>query len=687
MRILHLSDLHFGVFTDKNGKRKLAHFFSKAGDPDPTGLANVLFKDPELERAPDLVVISGDIGWSAIAADYAAATEFLAQLRTRWAGTPFVIVAGNHDVDQTETDGENAQEPFRTWLQSAFPDESDFLLRDADLRPREQLMTVRTLKLPGGDVVVVVGVNSAAHLNGTAKTPVYVRPEVLKAASTRLQTTPADALRIFVLHHHLLPFAEPHWQDTMDTHDLPDKPDPTIVGNSARLQTWLSENGFHVVLHGHKHQAHGRADRLWRRQHAGGEQLVVVGAGSASVERGQVSPEPHTYNIISTLRQSAKRWQMQIAVREVSDAGAYPQARALFDYALQTGPETTGGPLVFHTDRSDQCHALISCATRAGDLITNFISIIDTSEYQHPLTAELVQKSVTEGDVLRSFRALHPEYAVTEKWRNLDVMEAKLHDLSPRFQFQHGPRLFGLVGGGGKPQHRPIVRAVDRLKEGPNSKAFVSLFRRRVDVLAEGREPLPALMSLQFVRVDDRLDLVATFRKLELSFWWVVNVYEACELLHWAADRLRIKERRITFFAALAEWKTTDVDPAFVALLDELKLSEVVALVAGVARNEVDQLSRLRDLLDEKRAHTHAQNLDVAGLDLLVAVLKGLPDPKAKKAAKRELWLLHDSLVKAADHVRTAMEGRKNDATLADKGCEALSAATTILARQIEAAR
>ena len=101
MRVLHISDLHFGTFVDKDtGKLKYAHVFTTAGKIDPRGLYSILIADPELTDPPDLVVISGDIAWSGTPEDYAYATEFVKLLRKAWPKSHFVITPGNHDVDQ-----------------------------------------------------------------------------------------------------------------------------------------------------------------------------------------------------------------------------------------------------------------------------------------------------------------------------------------------------------------------------------------------------------------------------------------------------------------------------------------------------------------------------------------------------------------------------------------------------------
>jgi 3',5'-cyclic AMP phosphodiesterase CpdA len=100
MRILHLSDIHFGIYTDhKTGALTAAHYFvdSSKLTPVPGQLSRLLLDN--VLPPPDLVVISGDIGWSGTSADYKYALAFLKPLRDAWTDAEFVLAPGNHDVD------------------------------------------------------------------------------------------------------------------------------------------------------------------------------------------------------------------------------------------------------------------------------------------------------------------------------------------------------------------------------------------------------------------------------------------------------------------------------------------------------------------------------------------------------------------------------------------------------------
>jgi hypothetical protein len=298
------------------------------------------------------------------------------------------------------------------------------------------------------------------------------------------------------------------------------------------------------------------------------------------------------------------------------------------------------------------------------------MSVVENSAYIHPKTTQIDDKPADATKVYSSFLALHPEYDEKEGWTDMSKVADHLQAVSPRFRFQHGPRLFGHPErrtGTRRDQKtddtRPILRAVENIKLG-DSSAYVSLFNPEIDVLSRD-EPLPGLMSIQFIRESRYLDVVATFRKLELSFWWVVNMYELGELLRWAEHKVRdqnLTARRITFFAALAEWKK-DPKPAFVTRLDAMQLRELSSLVQGaydVTRGATKR-DQLKSHIVEKKEHTSDTNLDPSGLDSLAQLMAGLKPDTSRRTPKALSDELITRVAEAAAHIRSAMKRSKEE--------------------------
>ena len=99
--ILHLTDLHFGWSStpDDLARRR------RCLDSLVKSLRTLGNEQPEWK--PTLVVISGDIGWKGVAADYQQAQQWLSQLLSEIGVTPDNVLAcpGNHDINRLATRG------------------------------------------------------------------------------------------------------------------------------------------------------------------------------------------------------------------------------------------------------------------------------------------------------------------------------------------------------------------------------------------------------------------------------------------------------------------------------------------------------------------------------------------------------------------------------------------------------
>lgn len=126
------------------------------------------------------------------------------------------------------------------------------------------------------------------------------------------------------------------------------------------------------------------------------------------------------------------------------------------------------------------------------------------------------------------------------------------------------------------------------------TRAYATTLRHELDSAGAGGEPMPSLTSIQFLEHLGAINLIATFRNLELSYWWVVNVVELSRLLHWAVETTResgLRPGQIVIIAPLADWKW-DPQPPGLADIDEQSLVSVAKLAAGVA--EMDKTANGR---------------------------------------------------------------------------------------------
>lgn len=208
-RILHVSDLHFGRHESPEAQQGLARLVE--------------------ELAPDLVVASGDLTHRGRRDQHERAAAFLRSL-----GPPLLAVPGNHDIPYTfPARFTRPWAEFERLWETAEPTYSSERLH-------------------------VVGVNSVRpwrHQSGG------LAGGRLERAAARLREAPPGALRVAVLHHHLL--GAP-WRAARK------RP----VAHRGLVLAELGAAGAELIAGGHIHQA-AAAERR--------EFLVAEDEGAASV--------------------------------------------------------------------------------------------------------------------------------------------------------------------------------------------------------------------------------------------------------------------------------------------------------------------------------------------------------------------------------------------------------------------
>lgn len=255
MRVLHVSDLHFGrhsVPAQIEGIEALAH-----------------------EHAFDVVVVSGDLTQRARVGEFQRAHVFLRDIARRAA---VVTVPGNHDVTWWRT-------PFHV----AGPDRMYANWRRWLSRDLEPVVRV--------DGATFVGLNTAQGISHRTLTLRLrdlsvigdLRTEQLQRATYEFAQSPTHDLRVVVMHHN------PVRGDLSRRHGLK---------NTRRVLSALADAGAELVLCGHDHQ---EAVHLVEHTSRG---VVVATAGTVSTRsRGG---RPASVNVITatdtTLEVAAWVW-------------------------------------------------------------------------------------------------------------------------------------------------------------------------------------------------------------------------------------------------------------------------------------------------------------------------------------------------------------------------------------------
>jgi 3',5'-cyclic AMP phosphodiesterase CpdA len=190
VHILHVSDLHTGTHEDREVEGALAQLVERVG--------------------PELLVASGDLTNRGRRAEHERAHRFLLSL-----GPPVLAVPGNHDLPYT------------------FP--ARFTSPWAEFE-RVWETTEPVAAAPG---LHVVGLNSARPFRNQAGA---LSAAKLERAAARLGKAEPGALRVAVLHHHLI--GAP-WRAA---HKRP-------VARRNRVLHALIDAGADLILAGHIHQA------------------------------------------------------------------------------------------------------------------------------------------------------------------------------------------------------------------------------------------------------------------------------------------------------------------------------------------------------------------------------------------------------------------------------------------------
>lgn len=199
MRIVHISDLHFG-----------------AVDPVlPDRLRAAI-----IEAAPDLVAISGDLTMRGRSSQFKEATVFLDSIPL-----PQIVVPGNHDVQGTWNLWERFGTPFQNYRK---------FISD-NLEP--------VWRQPG---LIVISANSARSAGWNFD---WSRGRLSHRQIDRIarlcEETDADALRVLVVHH---PPAAP-----------PGGTARHLLGRLAEFSAAVSLAGIDLVLCGHFHISYAQA--------------------------------------------------------------------------------------------------------------------------------------------------------------------------------------------------------------------------------------------------------------------------------------------------------------------------------------------------------------------------------------------------------------------------------------------
>jgi 3',5'-cyclic AMP phosphodiesterase CpdA len=237
LRILHISDLHFGK-----------PYVPEVGEA-------LLRIAPSLQ--PNAIVVSGDLTQRAKRQEFEEARRFLDRLPA----VPRVVIPGNHDVPLYRI-AERLLDPHR-------------LFRHYICQELDQVLCL--------DGAVIVGLDSTAPRR--AITNGRLHRGQLDFCTRALSNTPPDAVKIIVAHHHFAP--------------APDYIRDQTMPKARRAIERFVELGVDIILGGHLHRAYiGNSLDFFPGNHRD-RGIIIIQSGTTTSRRGRGrETEKNSFNLV-----------------------------------------------------------------------------------------------------------------------------------------------------------------------------------------------------------------------------------------------------------------------------------------------------------------------------------------------------------------------------------------------------
>lgn len=292
--LIHVSDIHFGS----------KHYFSNlpvASDSVPQGdipsLAKYMVEGLNNFSHPgDFLAVTGDVTQMALTEEFECAAGYIKEITAKLKDGAtnqtknVCIVPGNHDVNWSiqQSDPKARYLGFIPYIRFR----SSLGVRIENQVEPERLYEI--VDLIDKWNCVIVGFNSAV-LEGPDDHRGYIGESQFRNVMQEVEalTNGRNVFKIALLHHHLTP-----------VHSLESsiKGADEILRDAPFIKNALMENGFSLVLHGHRHFGHeemiDHGDEY--------RKLVIVGCGSTGVVNSERDSQPLQFNRISIRKVHAK---------------------------------------------------------------------------------------------------------------------------------------------------------------------------------------------------------------------------------------------------------------------------------------------------------------------------------------------------------------------------------------------
>lgn len=289
--ILHLSDLHFGDNHAYKNPLSVSSPTSKELMIDAL-VGDLADLGQEYVHGIGLVIISGDISWSANPHEFSNAIEFIGKLKHELGvgSEHIIVVPGNHDIEWIKDNGNidtNAELNYINFYKNIY-----------NSVPLESMIRINKYRIEG-KTVCIVALNSCRLESPQNAGYGYVGTDQLKVMTDYFRDNEDIDYKIAVLHHHILPV------NYMEDYDPASRRISMLLDSESVMQSLIA-CGVNTVLHGHQHQPYyskirrvipGFVSRGMKTCLNG--ELNIIGAGSLGVQQQKLNViGRNSYNLI-----------------------------------------------------------------------------------------------------------------------------------------------------------------------------------------------------------------------------------------------------------------------------------------------------------------------------------------------------------------------------------------------------
>ena len=307
IRILHLSDIHLG--------KSLWKFNNNPDEKDRFNFneycSTLIDYIKTLETKPDFIIITGDLADSGYDKDsYDLLLSFLLKLcsQVSFDKERILIVPGNHDVNRIQSSIEHRLDKFQNFINKFYNNGSYIKINDDNNQIEkskwEHQFSINDIKVtfvplyspllnpeklvPDKIRQVLSDELKGNNMNYIKWFEAFDRGLIEEYQLKKIFKIQNDMIGICLFHHNPLPLSRPKNEFSSNFF-----PEINLLSNGTEVIEDLSEKGFNIIFHGHRHQ--NSIIEL------NGKKIVIIGAPSLVKRDGFSESQKIGFNIVDII--------------------------------------------------------------------------------------------------------------------------------------------------------------------------------------------------------------------------------------------------------------------------------------------------------------------------------------------------------------------------------------------------